>query len=72
VVYDGKCGPVIGAECDIARELAVALLPTGGATRLAAELLALTPPAKRRRLAKALLDVPVDVFLDGITDTLER
>jgi hypothetical protein len=72
VVYQSKWGEVIGADCDIARELAVALLPTGGATRLAAELLALTPPSKRRRLAKALLDVPVDVFLDGITDTLER
>ena len=54
VNYTSNVGTTIGPSVDIARELAIALLPSSGVGRLQVELLAAIPASSRRRVAQAL------------------
>lgn len=54
VSYQHKVGPVIGPKFEIARELAIALLPRTGRGRLHIEVLAALPIEKRREVALVL------------------
>jgi hypothetical protein len=71
-VYRTNAGPVIGPGIDIARELAHAFLPAGGSHRVRAELIALTPVRRRRRIAKALAVMPDKELLGRITGRKQK
>jgi hypothetical protein len=71
-VYLGDVGPVIGPTYPIARELAVALLPAGGTSRLQAELLALVPERNRRKAAALLAAMTPEQIIERLIATAEE
>lgn len=70
VSYHHKIGPVIGPKVDIARELALALLPRAGRGRLHIEVLAALPIEKRRDVALLLATVSEDELANRIAVAL--
>lgn len=70
ISYNHKVGPVIGTKFDIARELAIALLPRAGRGRLHIEVLAALPVEKRREVALVLENVTEDELAQRIAIAL--
>lgn len=71
VSYQHKVGPVIGPNFDIARELALALLPRAGRGRLHLELLAALPPERRREVALILENISEEDLAQRIAVALD-
>lgn len=72
VVYLNDTGSVIEPTCAIARELALALLPNGGASRVRTELLALVPEKNRRQIASTLAAMSTGDLVSRLTTTEEE
>jgi len=70
ISYHAKFGPVIGPKVDIARELAVALLPRAGRGRLHIEILAALPVEQRRDVALILESVTEEELAQRIAVAL--
>jgi len=70
ISYQPKFGPVIGPKVDIARELAIALLPRAGRGRLHIEVLAALPVERHRDIALILENVTEEELAQKIAVAL--
>jgi hypothetical protein len=68
----GTPGPVIGPTVDIARAVATALLPRPRMSRIHTQLLAATPPGKRRALAGKLAQMSADDLAAAVSAAIEE
>ena len=71
ISYSHKVGAIIGPQVDIARELALALLPRPGRGRLHIEILSALPVDKRREVARALEGVTEQELAQRIVNALD-
>ncbi len=71
VVYTANVGTTISPNFDIARELAIALLPPPGVGRLQVELLSAVPVSDQRRVARALAKLTDEELVERLLRDLD-